>query len=159
MEITEEEKLKNVEKTMKLVEQLPEPRRSQVKSMLEGWVGEIYFTCPASSRADFHSSYPGGLCAHSLNVVANLYQLAKTLCPGEFKNETLIFVGLFHDLGKVGDGVRENYVPNSNPGGRNRGSSMRSTRNASMLHRPSGGSTSCSPTGSGLTSTNGRPSA
>lgn len=111
----------NVKKVMALVDKMPEPRRTKVKEMLEGRIGEIYFTAPASTREDFHNAFPGGLAAHSLNVVANLYRLSKALCPDRWPVGTLAFVGLFHDLGKVGDGTDEFYVPNENPYGRNKG--------------------------------------
>ena len=104
----------NVEKVMKLIDTFPEPRRTRVKEMMDGHVGETYFTAPASSRESFHAAYPGGLCQHSLNVVGNLWRLCKDLCPGRYDNATLSFVGLFHDLGKVGDGDVERYIPNGN---------------------------------------------
>lgn len=108
---TDEEKMKNVEMLWKLLGKISGDRGEKVKAMMEGRVGEIYATCPASSRAEYHSAYPGGLLAHSLNVVQNLNKIAGALCPDKFSKETIIFVGLFHDLGKVGDGVQEYYVP------------------------------------------------
>lgn len=104
-----------------LVSIMPEPRQSLVKAMMEGKVGETYFTAPASSRVEFHSCYPGGLLVHSLNVVKNLKRIAKALCPGMYDDATLAFVGLFHDLGKVGDGVEECYVPHTNEWHRKQG--------------------------------------
>lgn len=95
----------------KLLEKLPEPRKTLVKKMFDD-IGETYFTAPASSRDEYHSCYAGGLARHSLNVVSNLKKLADALCPGRFDTPTLIFVGLFHDLGKVGDSVEEYYLPN-----------------------------------------------
>jgi len=95
-----------------LVEIMPEPRRSLVKAMMDGQVGQSYFVAPASSREEFHSCFPGGLLVHSLNVVKNLRRLVKALCPGKYNDATVAFVGLFHDLGKVGDGKEEYYVPN-----------------------------------------------
>jgi len=95
-----------------LVSIMPEPRQNLVKTMMDGKVGEAYFTAPASSRAEFHSCYLGGLLIHSLNVVKNLKRLAKALCPGKYDDATIAFVGLFHDLGKVGDGENEYYIPN-----------------------------------------------
>lgn len=111
----------NMELVKKLVKKLPAGRRQAVEAMLDGFVGEQFFTAPASSRESFHSCYPGGLCQHSLNVLANLRKLAAALCPGRWDDATLVFVGLFHDLGKVGDGVEPCYVPNPNEWGRKRG--------------------------------------
>ena len=101
------------QKLMELLALQPEPRKSLVMKMMEGPVGNTYFTAPASSRAEFHSCYPGGLLVHSMNVIQNLNRLAKSLCPGQYEDNTLIFVGAFHDLGKVGDGENEYYLPNS----------------------------------------------
>lgn len=112
---------KKIKTFWKLVDIFSEPRKTKVKDMMEGKVGEIYFTAPASSREEFHSCYPGGLLVHSLNVVENLYSLSKALCPGVFSDEKLSFTGLFHDLGKVGDGTNEYYVPNPSDWHRNKG--------------------------------------
>jgi hypothetical protein len=118
---TDEEKLQNHELVMKLIEKMPEPRRALVKKMFEGPVGEFYFTAPASSREDFHYCFSGGLCAHSLNVAKNVMTLATALAPGKYPAHQLAFVGLFHDLGKVGDGKEPYYVPNPSEWHRNKG--------------------------------------
>lgn len=107
---TEEESLKNVDLVFKLVQKIGS-RKEQVKKMLEGPIGTNYFTAPASSREEYHNCFAGGLAAHSLNVVSNLKKIATALAPGEFPDATLIFVGLFHDFGKVGDGVEPMYEP------------------------------------------------
>ncbi len=109
--ISDEQKEKNYARVMDLVATFPEPRRSQVLAMLDGPIGMSYFTAPASSREEYHDCFPGGLCHHSLNVIANLWRLAKDLCPDAFPKHQLAFVGLFHDLGKVGDGDVERYLP------------------------------------------------
>lgn len=127
--LTEEHILKNRELTIKLISKLPEPRRNLVQKMMDGKIGEIYFTAPASSREEFHGCFPGGLCAHSLNVVANLRKLADSLCPGYYDNSILIFVGLFHDLGKVGDGIEEYYLPNKSDWHRNKGMLYETNKN------------------------------
>lgn len=119
--LTDEELTKNVDLVGKLIEKLPEPRRSLVKKMMDGPVGQSYYTSPASSREEYHSCYPGGLMQHSLNLIQNLKKLADALCPGRYDHATLIFVGLFHDLGKVGDGVEEFYVPQTSDWHRSKG--------------------------------------
>mgnify|MGYP001565290148 CR=1 FL=1 len=89
-----------------------EKRYPGVKKMMDGPVGTSYLSAPASTRLEYHSCYPGGLVVHSLNVVDNLFVLAEALCPKMFELQKLIFVGLFHDLGKAGDGENEYYLPN-----------------------------------------------
>lgn len=109
---SEDEIMAKMQQLTNLLELLEEPRRTQVRDMMATQVGSSFLTAPASTRTDFHSCYPGGLLVHSLNVIRNLNRLAKTLCPGKYSDQTLIFVGAFHDLGKAGDGVEEYYVVN-----------------------------------------------
>jgi hypothetical protein len=118
---TEEELLKNHERVEKLIELMPDDRRDQVLKMMDGPVGLTYFTAPASSHEDYHSCYPGGLAQHSLNVVRNLKKIADALVKGRYPDHQLAFVGLFHDLGKVGDGEKESYLPNQDAWQRNKG--------------------------------------
>lgn len=118
---TEEELLKNMERVQKLIDLMPEDRQGQVKRMMDSKVGEVYFTAPASSREEYHSCYPGGLAQHSLNVVRNLKKVCDAFCKGRYPDHQLAFVGLFHDLGKVGDGEVESYIPNLDQWQRNRG--------------------------------------
>ena len=54
-----------------------------------------FFTAPASTR--FHNNFEGGLAEHSLNV----YNELKDLTKGAWADETLIIVGLLHDICKV----------------------------------------------------------
>ena len=117
-----------------LVDMLPEERKTKVKQMMEGKVGEAYFTAPASSREEFHSCYPGGLLVHSLNVVKYLLSISKSLCKERYEESQLVFVGLFHDLGKVGDGDNEYYVPNPSDWHRNKG--MLYEVNKACVHMP-----------------------
>lgn len=112
---------KNMKTFEQLLQKLEPGRRKLVDDMLATQVGIEYVTAPASSRVDFHSCYPGGLLQHSLNVVRNLIKISTALCPDQFSKETLIFVGLFHDLGKVGDGERPYYVQTDQDWKRRRG--------------------------------------
>ena len=110
--LSEEEIAENMATVQKMVSGFMDPRKKQVAKMLSGPIGEEYFTAPASTKEDFHNCFPGGLCDHSLTVVDNLLKISKVLCPGKYSVNTLTFVGLFHDLGKVGDGIHPGYVPN-----------------------------------------------
>lgn len=104
----------NYELVCRITDKFSSPRRESVKSMLfDSPVGTSFFLAPASTRVEFHSCFTGGLCDHSLRVVKNLKKLTAALCdrPDIYSLETLLFVGLFHDLGKTGDGVRELYTP------------------------------------------------
>ncbi len=120
MKLSEEQALKNTEVVGKLVETFPSPRKEQVQKMFEDIGGE-YFTAPASSREDFHGCYPGGLCDHSLRVARELVKIAAALAPGKYPKEQLVFLGLMHDLGKVGDPPVPLYVPNPSEWHRKKG--------------------------------------
>ena len=67
-----------------------------------------FFTAPASSR--YHSSCPGGLCQHSVNVFEclraymrrNVVQKTFGLVGEDYSDESIAIVGLLHDLCKIG---------------------------------------------------------
>ncbi|WP_353096363.1 HD domain-containing protein [Tissierella praeacuta] len=70
-----------------------------------------YFTAPCSSQ--FHGSKEGGLLDHSVNVADLMLDISNTLnCFEEEMTESIIIVGLFHDIGKSGYFNKDNYVPN-----------------------------------------------
>lgn len=95
-----------------LVGKMEDPvRREGFDRVLGGPLGVTFFTAPASSRESFHSCFPGGLAKHTIGVIARLKVLADTLHPGRWSRDTLVTVGLCHDLGKAGDGVHDLYVP------------------------------------------------
>lgn len=95
-----------------IVSMFPDDIREKVKVMLGGPVGESFFTAPASTRRAFHYAFPGGLVAHSLNVVSNTMKMYRALgCMTRWAEWRPAFCALFHDLGKAGDGERPYYVP------------------------------------------------
>lgn len=108
--LSEEAVQKNREIIEKLIEGFHTGRRESVQDMMKD-VGLEFYTAPASQREEYHNCFPGGLADHSLRVVKNLRTLAGALAPGKFELSVLNFVGLFHDLGKVGDGDEPYYVP------------------------------------------------
>jgi len=57
-----------------------------------------YFDAPASSA--YHLSRDGGLMEHSVNVTETLLKMAKAV-DAPYSRETLIVVGLLHDIGKA----------------------------------------------------------
>lgn len=73
--------------------------------------GSDFFTAPASGR--YHSSYPGGLCDHSLNVYDCLKDYMQRERVGEVyklnaSEETIAIIALLHDLCKI-----NMYVPST----------------------------------------------
>lgn len=68
-----------------------------------------YFDAPASSA--HHLSRQGGLMEHSVNVTETLLKMANAV-EVPYTRETLIIVGLLHDIGKAGFYGKPTYVEN-----------------------------------------------
>jgi len=84
---------------------------------VEGMAGLIdemevggFFTAPCSGK--HHLCYEGGLLEHSLNVYEHMCKLVAALEPGDITEEDIVICSLLHDLGKMGDYGKPNYVPN-----------------------------------------------
>ena len=83
-----------------------------------------FFTAPCSGG--HHLAKEGGLLEHSLNVYESMEKMAAKLC-GNFMEissayrelkDSIIICALLHDLGKIGDFGKPNYVPNMIKDGR-----------------------------------------
>ena len=75
-------------------------------------INSDFFYAPASAR--YHNAFPGGLCAHCLNVYDNLVAFTNAMFPNKINEETnevistcpfsedsLKIVALFHDFDKM----------------------------------------------------------
>ena len=109
-----EDILKNFEKHKKIVDTYITDRKDSVLAMLDS-LGENYVMAPASGRSWYHNAFAGGYVDHVNRVVeyavkqSRLYQeMGGTV---DYTNEELVFAALFHDLGKIGDGAKANYLP------------------------------------------------
>ena len=96
-QINIEEKIKEFDN---LIAQLSDTRRKEIELMMEK-IGERYFTSPASYKTELHNCFGGGLLIHSLCTVKNLKEICG-LWYSEASADSMITVGLFHDLGKIG---------------------------------------------------------
>ena len=80
---------------------------SDVEGLIAYLESTDFFNAPASTQ--FHCSFPGGLCLHSLNVYKAIKRLSRIFASkleGEevketYSEDTLLIVGLLHDLGKI----------------------------------------------------------
>jgi len=68
--------------------------------------------CPASTRTEFVGCFVGGLTWHSLNVL----RVMKTLHTAfeleeQVDADSMIVLGLFHDIGKLGNDDTDYYIP------------------------------------------------
>ena len=114
MSLTKEKIQANYEKHLKIVETYITDRKDKVLSMIDSFQ-EDYAIAPASGKTWYHNAFPGGYVDHVNRVVeyaVKQKRLYKEM-GGEidFTDEELVFAALFHDLGKLGDGDRMNYLP------------------------------------------------
>ena len=114
MSLTKEKIQKNYEKHLKIVETYITERKDKVLSMIDSFQEE-YALAPASGKSWYHNAFQGGYVDHVNRVVeyavkqSRLYQeMGGTV---DYTEEELVFAALFHDLGKLGDGERANYIP------------------------------------------------
>lgn len=88
-------------------------RKEKLLEMLDK-LGDNYVMSPASGRSWYHNAFPGGYVDHVNRVVK--YALEQKQLYAEmggiidFTDEELVFSALFHDLGKIGDGDKVNYI-------------------------------------------------
>lgn len=115
MNLSPEQLLENWERHIKIVDHfITSPRKNEVLNML-GNLADMMITAPASGKAFYHNAFPGGYIDHVNRVVEFAFK-TKALweevgTPIDFSDEELALVALFHDLGKIGDGKLEGYIP------------------------------------------------
>lgn len=124
---------RNVAAVTSFIELCPEPLSGQIQRMMDGPVGAAFFSAPASTRRSFHYAFPGGLVAHSLNVVRNALKISKALAPDRWPGWKVSLCALFHDLGKAGDGERPYYVPTTSQWKSERGEFYELNREAPFM--------------------------
>ena len=104
---------KNYEKHLKIVDTYIGDRADGIKSMLHH-MQETYMMAPASGKTWYHNAFPGGYVDHVNRVVQFSIEQSRLLENGwnyYYTEEQLVFSALFHDLGKIGDGDKPNYIP------------------------------------------------
>jgi hypothetical protein len=94
---------------------IEEPRRTQLLKLYKDQE-DILAMAPASSKASFHNSFPGGYIDHvnrvleaALMVCDNWSTMGATI---NFSREELAFAAINHDLGKLGLDGKPRYIPN-----------------------------------------------
>lgn len=70
---------------------------------------------PASGKTWYHNAFPGGYIEHVNRVVELSLRTMKFWAVSgaeiDFTEEELVFAALNHDLGKIGDGEQDGYLP------------------------------------------------
>ena len=115
MELTAEQIQSNWNKHLKIVDHyISSPRKEQVLELFKSLEDKMVLA-PASGKAHFHNAIPGGYIDHVNRVVESAVkhmrlweEMGATI---DFTEEELVFSALMHDLGKIGDGEKEGYIP------------------------------------------------
>lgn len=81
-------------------------QRPGIESLIDYLLNSNYFIAPASTQ--FHNSFPGGLCLHSLKVM-KMFAEENKLWEKPLPSESVIICGLLHDLCKVGAYIKTDY--------------------------------------------------
>ena len=89
--------------------------RENIEKLIEHMDENGFFTAPCSGS--FHLAYEGGLAEHSLNVCNMAFRLFETFKQDGIEEkgvteESIIIAAILHDLGKMGQFGKSNYVPN-----------------------------------------------
>lgn len=108
-----EQILENFEKHKKIITASLGDRSNQCLEMIES-LGDNYVMSPASGKSWYHNAFPGGYVDHVNRVVETSVKMMKFWASMggtiDFTQEELVFAALFHDLGKIGDGVGAGYL-------------------------------------------------
>lgn len=93
----------------KIKELLLSTKREGIENLIAYMEEYGFFRAPCSTQ--YHLAKEGGLAEHSLNVYEIAEEIARVLYP-EISKESLIICSLLHDIGKMGQFNKPNYVPN-----------------------------------------------
>ena len=114
MALSAEQIQKNYEKHLKIIDTYIGDRKDSIKEMISH-MEETYVMAPASGKSWYHSAFAGGYVDHVNRVVEYAVKQSRLYRDMggniDYTEEELVFAALFHDLGKLGDGDRPNYIP------------------------------------------------
>lgn len=91
----------------KIITLLRSTGRKGIEELIAYMVQNGFFEAPCSTS--YHLSKAGGLAEHSLNVCEVVLELPYSK---NIPHDSLIICSLLHDLGKMGQYGKPNYVPN-----------------------------------------------
>ena len=92
-----------------IVELLLSTNRVGMDELLRYMDESGFYSAPCSGA--YHLAEEGGLSKHSLNVYRTMLDLNQSL-KADIPLDTIILVSILHDLGKMGDYGKPNYVEN-----------------------------------------------
>lgn len=91
-----------------IIELLKSTSREGIDDLIAFMEEQKFFEAPCSGK--YHLCKEGGLAEHSLNVFRQALNIQAGL-KADVQYESLVLVSLLHDLGKMGDFGKPNYVP------------------------------------------------
>ncbi len=92
----------------RIIELLESTQRSGMDELICHMDENGFFEAPCSTR--YHLSKQGGLAEHSLNVYELMLRLKNLLYP-EISDDSVVICSLLHDIGKMGQYGKPNYIP------------------------------------------------
>jgi hypothetical protein len=106
----------NLQKFYAIIEKyISEPRTTKLLALYQSQEDNLTFA-PASSRASYHNSFPGGYVDHVNRVIEAALKVTKLWedmgATINFTTEELVFSAINHDLGKLGRDGEPAYLPN-----------------------------------------------
>jgi len=114
-QLTEKQIIENWENLMKLIEDTFDGERKERLLAMYKYFEDRMSVAPASGKAHYHNAMVGGYVEHVLHVVNCSLKIKKLWeedgATINFTDEELIFAGMHHDLGKVGDLEEDYYIP------------------------------------------------
>jgi len=114
--LTPEEIQQDLAKFYNIIETyISEPRTTKLLGLYQQQEENLALA-PASSRASYHNSFPGGYLNHVLRVVEAALKVTSLWeeigATINFTTEELVFSAINHDLGKLGFDGKPAYIPN-----------------------------------------------
>lgn len=115
MQLTPEQVESNWQRHLQYVEDhITGDRKEKLLNLYES-LAEHMVLAPASSKSWYHNAFPGGYVEHVNRVVEIALRTAKFWGVSganiDFTEEELVFAALNHDLGKIGNGEEDGYLP------------------------------------------------
>jgi 23S rRNA maturation-related 3'-5' exoribonuclease YhaM len=94
----------------KIIELLMSTERKGITDLIKHMENNGFFEAPCSGQ--YHLCEVGGLAAHSINVFNVMTRSYGSQYEFGIGAESIIIVSLLHDLGKMGQYGKQNYIPN-----------------------------------------------
>lgn len=102
----------------RLLNLLRSTKRAGIEQLIEYMENNGFFTAPCSGGN--HLAKEGGLMEHSFNVFETMDKMSAKLSSDTYRElaNSVIICSILHDLGKMGDFGKTNYIPNMIKDGR-----------------------------------------